>query len=74
MRRHAAQGFTLVELMVALLIMALMAVANGLSVITETVFENRFMHVSEMVRMGADIVIQGKSAIVRGVPQLTGRR
>ena len=53
-------------------IMALMAIANGLSVITETVFENRFMHVSEMVRMGADIVIQGKSAIVRGVPKLHG--
>jgi UDP-N-acetylglucosamine 1-carboxyvinyltransferase len=53
-------------------IMALMAVAGGLSVITETVFENRFMHVSEMMRMGADIVIQGKSAIVRGVPKLHG--
>ncbi len=53
-------------------IMALMASANGLAVITETVFENRFMHVSEMVRMGADIVIQGKSAIVRGVPKLRG--
>ncbi len=53
-------------------IMALMAVANGLSVITETVFENRFMHVSEMVRMGADIAIQGKSAIVRGAPKLHG--
>ncbi len=53
-------------------IMALMAVANGLAVITETVFENRFMHVSEMVRMGADIVIQGKSAIVRGIPKLRG--
>ncbi|MBA4423437.1 MAG: UDP-N-acetylglucosamine 1-carboxyvinyltransferase [Syntrophus sp. (in: bacteria)] len=53
-------------------IMALMAVAVGLSVITETVFENRFMHVSEMIRMGADIVIQGKSAIVRGVPKLHG--
>ncbi len=53
-------------------IMALMAVANGLSVITETVFENRFMHVSEMMRMGADIVIQGKSAIVRGAPKLHG--
>ena len=53
-------------------IMALMAVADGLSVITETVFENRFMHVSEMVRMGTDIVIQGKSAIVRGVPKLLG--
>jgi UDP-N-acetylglucosamine 1-carboxyvinyltransferase len=53
-------------------IMALMAIANGLSVITETVFENRFMHVSEMMRMGSDIVIQGTSAIVRGVPKLHG--
>jgi len=53
-------------------IMAMMALGNGLSVITETVFENRFMHVSEMVRMGADIVIQGKSAIVRGVAKLRG--
>ena len=53
-------------------LMALMTVANGLSVITETVFENRFMHVSEMMRMGADVVIQGKSAIVRGVPKLHG--
>ena len=53
-------------------LMAMMAVGNGLSVITETVFENRFMHVSEMMRMGADIVIQGKSAIVRGVEKLHG--
>ena len=53
-------------------IMALMAVAKGRSVITETVFENRFMHVSEMIRMGADIVIQGKSALVRGVSKLHG--
>ena len=53
-------------------IMALMAVSDGLSIITETVFENRFMHVGEMIRMGADIVIQGKSAVVRGVPKLRG--
>jgi UDP-N-acetylglucosamine 1-carboxyvinyltransferase len=53
-------------------IMAMMTLGNGLSVITETVFENRFMHVSEMMRMGADIVIQGKSAIVRGVAKLHG--
>ncbi len=53
-------------------IMALMSIASGRSVITETVFENRFMHVSEMMRMGADIVIQGKNAIVRGVPKLRG--
>ena len=53
-------------------IMALMALGNGLSVITETIFENRFMHVGEMMRMGADITIQGKTAIVRGVPKLHG--
>jgi UDP-N-acetylglucosamine 1-carboxyvinyltransferase len=52
--------------------MALMCLANGLSVITETVFENRFMHVSELRRMGADIRIEGGSAIVRGLPNLTG--
>ena len=53
-------------------IMTLMTIATGLSVITETVFENRFMHVSELIRMGADIAIQGNSAVVRGVPQLYG--
>ena len=53
-------------------IMAYMSIGSGLSVITETVFENRFMHVSELVRMGADIVIQGGSAVVRGVPTLYG--
>jgi len=53
-------------------IMACMCVGGGLSVITETVFENRFMHVSELMRMGADIKIQGGSAIVRGVPSLYG--
>ena len=52
--------------------MSLMSVANGLSVITETVFENRFMHVSELMRMGADILIHGNSAMVRGVPKLKG--
>jgi UDP-N-acetylglucosamine 1-carboxyvinyltransferase len=53
-------------------IMAMMTLGNGLSVITETVFENRFMHVSEMIRMGADIAIREKSAIVRGVAKLRG--
>jgi len=53
-------------------IMAYMAIGSGLSVISETVFENRFMHVSELLRMGADIVIQGGNAIVRGVPTLHG--
>jgi len=52
--------------------MAYMSIGSGLSVISETVFENRFMHVSELLRMGADIVIQGGNAIVRGVPVLHG--
>ncbi|SEL95771.1 UDP-N-acetylglucosamine 1-carboxyvinyltransferase [Syntrophus gentianae] len=52
--------------------MSMMAVAEGLSVITETVFENRFMHVGELMRMGADIHIQGHSAIVKGVSALKG--
>lgn len=55
-------------------IMTLMAVGSGLSVINETIFENRFMHVSELLRMGADIVIQGNSAIVRGVAKLRGAK
>jgi len=54
--------------------MALMTVSTGLSVITETIFENRFMHVSELLRMGADITIQGNNAIVKGVPKLIGAR
>jgi len=53
-------------------IMALMCLANGLSVITETVFENRFMHVSELKRMGADIRVEGSNAIVQGLANLTG--
>ena len=52
--------------------MALMAVAEGASLITENIFENRFMHVPELNRMGARINIHGSSAIVRGVKQLTG--
>ena len=52
--------------------MAYMSRGSGLSVIAETVFENRFMHVSELMRMGADILIQGGSAVVRGVPALHG--
>ncbi len=54
--------------------MALMAVGRGLSVITETVFENRFMHVPELNRMGADIRVEGGSAVVRGVERLSGAR
>ena len=52
--------------------MALMTKADGTSRISETVFENRFMHVCELKRMGADIQIDGHSAIVRGTDQLTG--
>lgn len=52
--------------------MALMALADGLSVITETVFENRFMHIAELRRMGADIKVQGNAAVVSGVKQLLG--
>ncbi len=53
-------------------IMSLMCLANGTSVINETIFENRFTHVAELRRMGADIVIEGGSAIVKGVPKLLG--
>ena len=52
--------------------MALMSVANGASMITETIFENRFMHVPELARMGANINLHGASAMIRGVPKLTG--
>jgi UDP-N-acetylglucosamine 1-carboxyvinyltransferase len=52
--------------------MALLTLANGSSVITETVFENRLRHVSELSRMGADIRVNGNTAIVRGVPFLSG--
>jgi UDP-N-acetylglucosamine 1-carboxyvinyltransferase len=53
-------------------IMALLALADGASMITETIFENRFMHVPELNRMGANINVHGASAIVRGVPRLSG--
>jgi UDP-N-acetylglucosamine 1-carboxyvinyltransferase len=52
--------------------MALMAVADGAAMVTETIFENRFMHVPELSRMGARINVHGASAIVRGVPALSG--
>lgn len=51
---------------------ALMTLSDGLSVITETIFESRFAHIAELRRMGADIRIQGPNAIVRGVPALSG--
>jgi UDP-N-acetylglucosamine 1-carboxyvinyltransferase len=52
--------------------MALMAVSDGAAMVTETIFENRFMHVPELNRMGARINVHGASAIVRGVPALSG--
>jgi len=53
-------------------LMALATRAEGTAVITETIFENRMMHVQELVRLGADIEVEGSSAIVKGVPKLTG--
>jgi UDP-N-acetylglucosamine 1-carboxyvinyltransferase len=52
--------------------MAMMCVANGASVISENIFENRFMHVSELQRFGADITIEGNTATVKGVKKLSG--
>jgi UDP-N-acetylglucosamine 1-carboxyvinyltransferase len=52
--------------------MVLMSVANGFSVIAENIFENRFIHVSELCRMGADITISGNHAMIKGVLQLSG--
>jgi UDP-N-acetylglucosamine 1-carboxyvinyltransferase len=52
--------------------MALDAIAEGTAVITETIFENRFMHAQELQRLGADISIQGNTAVVRGVERLQG--
>jgi UDP-N-acetylglucosamine 1-carboxyvinyltransferase len=53
-------------------LMALMTVARGTTVITETIFENRMMHVQELKRLGADIEVEGNTAIVKGVEKLTG--
>jgi UDP-N-acetylglucosamine 1-carboxyvinyltransferase len=52
--------------------MALMSVVDGNSIVTETIFENRFMHVPEMGRMGANIVLKGNSALIEGVEKLSG--
>jgi UDP-N-acetylglucosamine 1-carboxyvinyltransferase len=53
-------------------VMAALTLADGRSVVSETIFENRFMHVHELIRMGADIKIEGNNAIVRGVENLSG--
>ncbi len=55
-------------------LMALDTIADGTAVITETIFENRYMHVQELRRLGADIEIDGHTAVVRGVPRLSGAR
>jgi UDP-N-acetylglucosamine 1-carboxyvinyltransferase len=52
--------------------MAVNCVAAGTGVITETIFENRFMHLNELTRLGADVRIEGNTAIIRGVPKMTG--
>lgn len=52
--------------------MAMMALGNGVSLISEQIFENRFMHVLELKRLGAQIELEGRSAVVRGVPELSG--
>jgi UDP-N-acetylglucosamine 1-carboxyvinyltransferase len=52
--------------------MAMLCKADGASVLTETIFENRYMHVPELARMGADILVQGRTAVVRGVDRLVG--
>jgi UDP-N-acetylglucosamine 1-carboxyvinyltransferase len=55
-------------------LMAVATIAQGTSIITETIFENRFMHVQEMRRLGAQIEVDGHTAIVKGVPKLSGAR
>ncbi|HBG22749.1 MAG TPA: UDP-N-acetylglucosamine 1-carboxyvinyltransferase, partial [Peptococcaceae bacterium] len=45
---------------------------QGTSIITETIFENRYLHVGELRRMGAQVRVEGKTAVITGVPQLTG--
>ena len=54
--------------------LALDSIAEGSAVITETIFENRFMHVLELQRLGADVRIEGNTAFVRGVSTLSGAR
>ena len=52
--------------------MVFLSLAQGTSIITENIFENRFRHVGELRRMGAQIQLEGRSAIIKGVPRLTG--
>ena len=52
--------------------LALMAITPGLSIITERIYPNRFMHVPELMRMGADVSMEGANAVIKGVPKLSG--
>lgn len=52
--------------------MAYLCAARGSSIVTESVFENRFMHVNQLLRMGAQITTEGRTAVIRGIPQLSG--
>jgi len=52
--------------------MAFLSIAEGTSIITETIFENRFKHAAELKRMGADITVEGRAAVIKGVPKLSG--
>jgi UDP-N-acetylglucosamine 1-carboxyvinyltransferase len=54
--------------------MALGCVSDGVGTVVETIFENRFMHVQELQRLGADVSVDGNTAVVRGVAQLSGAR
>ena len=51
---------------------ALLAAADGTSIVTESVWESRFQHVDELKRMGADVTIEARNAIIKGIPNLTG--
>ncbi len=53
-------------------VMAILATADGTSIMTETIYENRFMQVGELRRMGADITVKGNAAVIKGIPSLTG--
>ncbi len=53
---------------------AMMSVAEGTSIVTETIFENRFMHIPELIKMGADIKTEGRTAVVKGTKKLTGSK
>jgi UDP-N-acetylglucosamine 1-carboxyvinyltransferase len=53
-------------------LMALLSIAGGASAVTETIFEQRFLHVGELRRMGANIAVHGRTALIRGVPELRG--